>query len=656
MADPPMSRPTPASGPPATAPESAAGEKWRWVSAALRVLEPLSVAALFIFLLERSWLRWPDPLMDFPKNLYIAWRVSVGDRLYDQINNWYGPLSNLTEGAGFKIFGVGLDTMVWMNIALTIGVLWLLRDLFGLMGNRWSVWLGSLVFVVVFAVGEFTPAGNYNFITPYISQATYTFAGVVLMLWALLRHLRSPRWPWPVVAGLGLAIAYLDKPEGLLAAAGALGIYLVARLIYDARTAPGSTNWRKAKSGLAQSCGGLAAGFFALWLPVFFYFWSRGGVAYAWRATNYVPYTMVSGTYRHAIINASVMRVNSGLDHPWDNFVLQLAAGALLAGLCALMVIAAHGWSRTKLPAFGWWAWPAVAIAAGAAGVELGRQSNDWLNFGRALIFPVLVVAFWAVVRAARAGWRRQENFAHALGVAVVGVAASLMFLRMILHGRIDHYGFFMMPLAVLFWIHFMVVEAARSGPGFLPVRGRALLYAVFTFVVLASVRDLLEVDLTAYAGKTFSVGTGRDHFYTWTPEQDSSGLKLNTMIDMFRANIPKARTLAAFPEGIAVNYHLRVPTPLAELEFLPLALSYVGPPHVVEELNAHPPEAVFLFIRDMSEFDAHYFGDSPATGQDIAEWLGEHEVIIASAGKSGSDTLTGHPIDLLVPKLSAGK
>ncbi len=150
-------------------------------------------------------------------------------------------------------------------------------------------------------------------------------------------------------------------------------------------------------------------------------------------------------------------------------------------------------------------------------------------------------------------------------------------------------------------------------------------------------------------------MGVGRDHFYAFPPEMDPSGLKLKTMIEMFQRDTPGARTLATFPEGIAVNYHLRVPTPLAELEFLPVALSYVGPQHVVDELNAHPPDAVFLFIRDMSEFNAHYFGDSPATGRDIASWLSEHEVIIDMAGQPGAQTITGHPIDLMTPKPPAG-
>lgn len=149
----------------------------------LLVAEPLSVAAVFVYMLWRSWLRWLDPLIDFPDTLYFAWRLSEGDLLYKNLATWYGPLPHLVEAAGFRLFGVGLDTVVWMNIALTVGVLLLVRNLVGALGNRLTVWLSSVVFVVVFAFNHDTVAGNFNFITPYAAQATYGFAGLLLVLW-----------------------------------------------------------------------------------------------------------------------------------------------------------------------------------------------------------------------------------------------------------------------------------------------------------------------------------------------------------------------------------------------------------------------------------------------------------------------------------------
>jgi len=239
-----------------------------WWQSTLAMMEPLSIAALFLFLLEQSWLRWMDPLIDFPRSLYVAWRLSEGDLLYDRVMSWYGPLPHLVEAAGFRIFGVGIDTVAWINVAVTALVVWLIRAIFGELGNRWSGWLCTVVFICVFAFAHYGIVANYNFMGPYAAQATYGFAGVLLVVWGLLRHLRSARKAWFGVLGLGLAVAFLDKPEPLLAAVGVITIYLTASFLRQARFRPPATEWRIACKWLAQSGGWLAGGFLCLWIPI----------------------------------------------------------------------------------------------------------------------------------------------------------------------------------------------------------------------------------------------------------------------------------------------------------------------------------------------------------------------------------------------------
>ncbi len=256
----------------------------RWLSLMLRMADPLSIAALFIFLLNQSWLRWMDPLIDFPRSLYVAWRLSEGDLLYDQVVSWYGPLPHLVEAAAFRLFGVGLDTMVWLNIAITVVALLLLRAIFGALGNRLTAWLCVVVFLCVFAFGNYTLIANYNFITPYASQATYGFTGLLLVIWALLRHLKSERPLWLGIAGWGFGIAYLDKPEPMLASAGALGIYFAVGVIRRARQAAPSSDWWGAGRWAMRVLSWLAGGFLCAWLPVLLFF--SAGVAWPMRCTR----------------------------------------------------------------------------------------------------------------------------------------------------------------------------------------------------------------------------------------------------------------------------------------------------------------------------------------------------------------------------------
>ena len=192
----------------------------------LAVADPLSILGLYIYLLAHSWLRWMDPMVDFPRDLYLAWRVSEGDLLYKTLANWYGPLAQLVEGSAFKLFGVGIDTIIWSNIALTAVVVILLRDLFQTLGNRLSGWLAAVVFLAVFAFGHYMANANYNFIAPYVAQSTYSFVGLVVVLWSLVHHLKSERSWWLGLTGLGLAVV------GVAAALMMVRIFLNGRIYH----------------------------------------------------------------------------------------------------------------------------------------------------------------------------------------------------------------------------------------------------------------------------------------------------------------------------------------------------------------------------------------------------------------------------------------
>jgi len=579
----------------------------------------------------------------------MAWRISQGALLYDQLANWYGPLAQLVEAAGSRLFGVGMDTIFGMNIALTAGILFLIRAIFGTIGNRLTVWLCSVVFVLVFMVGSYRIDSNYSYIAPYSAQATYGLAGLLIVVWALLRHLKSERGVWLFVAGGGLAVAYLDKHEPLLAALGALGIYVAARVIRIVRqntfkmSAPNAGRW------LLGVIVWLASGFFSLWTPVFLFFASEGGVGYAFRATNRVVYTMLDPVFVNTVENSTFMRGLFGFDNPWGNFIVQLQAGALLLLVCAALALITWQWTKAQQFSSAWWGYLLAALAV-AAGVCWANWHGplQWIYLGRAIVFPVFIGGAVAAGWCGWSAWRGKGDFNHVLGVAMVGVAAALMFARMALHARIYHFGFFMAPLAVFFVIHLMTVEAARPWAGL--QRANILLPAAFSLIVLCGAAFLGRANVLNYAKKTLEVGSGRDRFYTFESGMSEHGVLLQQMIKVVKDHAPGIHTLAAFPEASAVNYHLRLPSPLAETEFQPVSLAYVGQQHVLDELQAHPPDLIFLHYREMDEFGVKFFGADQASGLGIVIWINAHYVRTGFTGNT-PDTFTGHSIDMYVRK-----
>ena len=67
-----------------------------------------------------SWRTWPDPLIDYGQQLYVSWRLAEGDALYRDVAYLYGPLSPWINAALFRLFGVGLITLVAGNLVIPV--------------------------------------------------------------------------------------------------------------------------------------------------------------------------------------------------------------------------------------------------------------------------------------------------------------------------------------------------------------------------------------------------------------------------------------------------------------------------------------------------------------------------------------------------------
>src|SRR5436190_23730318 len=69
-------------------------------------LDPLAIGCAMAIMLTWSWGSWPDPLIDFGRELYTPWQLSQGKVLYRDVASFYGPLSPYVNVVWFKLFGV----------------------------------------------------------------------------------------------------------------------------------------------------------------------------------------------------------------------------------------------------------------------------------------------------------------------------------------------------------------------------------------------------------------------------------------------------------------------------------------------------------------------------------------------------------------------
>lgn len=557
-------------------------------------------------------MRWPDALVDFWRNLYIPWRLSEGALLYTDVTDWYGPLPSLVAGAAFSLFGPGLDVLVALNTAVALGCLLTLRAVLRQVGDRASAWVGSAVFVLVFCFGQYTLLGNYNFITPYVSQATWGFFGVLLTLEGALANTKdeSPRG-W-LIAGVGLAIAWLSKAETLLAAS----VVPLALTVLRRRLPPRH----------------FFVGFAAVGVPVWLLLTAEGGWGYGLRAFNQVIAFSLSPDVRATLESVPIFRTDLGTDAPLENLLSHLGRGAALLAVIALVALSPRGWQRSR---------PVTAVL-GVAGAVAVVALSDWLRMGRALLLPVVLTAVLSTVAALR-GVKKWAP------LSLLSLAALAMLARMALNVRLYHYGFTMAVLATMVAVHLLVFEAPRFrlAEGAVPPRWLVLGAAA---LVLAGSARLTAHSLEMHGAKKVTVGAGRDAFLAFAPAQQRHPGLVNDMMAAVERYTPGAKTLVVFPDSAAVSYLTRRPSPIPEFEFNPVSLGFSGAAQVLERLQAHPPDVVLLCSYDLRSHGTPFFGATDASGRALAAWVKAHYLPVA-AGPSGPLSVTGHTWDLLAPR-----
>jgi len=77
---------------------------------------------------------------------------------------------------------------------------------------------------------------------------------------------------------------------------------------------------------------------------------------------------------------------------------------------------------------------------------------------------------------------------------------------------------------------------------------------------------------------------------------------------------------VVVFPEGEILNFLSGRPNPIRHQLYLPGYLTAANEPAVLAELRAHPPAAVVLWRRPVSEYDRALFGEDYGTS--IRAWV----------------------------------
>ncbi|HVU15623.1 MAG TPA: hypothetical protein VHD32_01765 [Candidatus Didemnitutus sp.] len=556
-----------------------------------------ALGVLAAWLLSTSWRRWPDPVIDFGKELYIPWRLSQGAMLYVDVDDFYGPFSQYFNAALFRVFGPGLMVLVTANLAIFGGIFALLYAGFRRTWGMAAALVAGAVFLALFSFSQGVPVGNYNYATPYAHEATHgmlVVVGLVAILPAWVLRASRVR---AAAAGLLFGLAAVIKPEFMLAA----GVLIAAAMLLKLRRRV----WNRSEIGWLVAMAVLPTMAFAG------YFSTRvsWGEAFGMAGRGWLN---VVTTTSYTADPAQIRFL--GFDRPAENFVVECKA--TLLALALLGGVALAGWLMSRFRTI---AWRFGFLVVSAAGIAWVSNHADWFEAGRCLSGLMLLYlghVVWGLLR---------RPLADGLVTGTVlrlawTLLASVLLSRMLLFGRTFHFGFYQAAIAG------MIVPAVMLGdlPTWLRVSGwqRAAVTAGVLALLAPGLHVLVAHSQALLRQRTHPVGTGRDLFYTIAPETEPAGDIVAQTAAWLAHEKKPGQTLIVLPEGIMINYLARMPSPVAPFFFFSSATRGDRETALVQKLAARPPDWVAIISRDLREFGLKRYGQGSDPGAQILGWV----------------------------------
>ena len=540
------------------------------------IFPAIVLASAFAAMLAWTWFGWPDPVVDFGRELYVPWRLSEGDALYRDIAYFNGPLSPYFNALAMKLFGVSLATIVALNLVILALLVAMVYRLMLLVGDRLAATLAGLLLVCVFAFLQLGGIGNYNFITPYSHEITH---GITLSFAALLcvkNFVRTARTTWAAGAGLVLGLVFLTKPEVFLAAGGAVAVGILVTL----RSRRVSRKYALAVLGqFAASVlvAPIVAG--ALLLiriaPIDAVRGVLGGWLYLFdpRINQMKFYQRVFGTLSLANTAHSMI-----IDAIWY--------AALAAVVTAVALTLRARWRGSP------WVF-AVALllsSAGMCGIYQLVPTSEWQIAFRGLSIVMVAIVIALLVWTARLRRSTGAIEDRAILRLIFATFALLLLGKVLLNVLLYHYGFALaMPAAMV-----VVAAIASWGPQIIDRMGgsghvvRAAAVALVGLVIFVHLRVYQAI----YAQRDVPVGAGRDRFRA----RDARGLAVDRMVEVLH-KLPPGATVATVPEGVMINYLARRVNPTGYINLMPPEVVMFGQRRILDAFERHPPDYVVLVL-----------------------------------------------------------
>ncbi len=589
--------------------------------------EPWLLLLSGIFMASISWLKWPDLVIDFGEQAYIAWRLSEGAVLYRDIVYFYGPLSSYVHAFLFSVFGPQLIVLIIFNLALVAALTVLIYKLFLFVGSRLSALIAGLTFLVVFAFAQYLWIGNYNFVCPYVYDVVH---GIFLSFLSANQYMgltQNRSTKRLVLLGLFSGLVLLTKIEVSLAwtTAVLIGLFLLFR------------TWRLTRRELWRYGGLFGLGLLLPFLMFTFYFafhmgWNQG------LQVMFGPWTYVLTTSVKSLAFYKSLMGTNALD---KNLIIIFKYLLVWVLFLTALGILNHALRKplARFPLLG-----ILAIILFLLGLQAFQSDIPWLQLMRPLPLVLLGAAAVLIFKL----WKRDHDAPYpgtALVLTTLTLFSTVLLLKIFFNAHVYHYGTALAMPGVLILFKFLIDDLPEKTK---KVSGD---YLFFKGAVAAGISLYIFTHFLVSAGwyskKNFPVAANGDRLIGYNPEVIPHGMIFQITLDILNQEMKEGETLATFPTGTLLNYLARKENSIDSISYNPGTWKLLGEQRVLKDLQATPPTYIAIVYHDFLEFGYRFFGKD--FGIDIYQWISKDYV---SFKVIGHDPLKGKGFGIHLYKL----
>jgi hypothetical protein len=589
----------------------------------------LLIALLGGLMAWMSWNKWPDPLVDFGRELYVPWQISEGATLYRDLSYFNGPFSPYLNALLFRLFPSHLMTLVIFNLLLLAVITALIYGFFLRISDPITATAVSLTFLGVFAFSQHTGIGNNNYITPYSHEMTHgillSFIG--LTIWQAL--MKEAKVSYLFTLGAVNGMVFLTKPEFFVALAGSSGL---AGILLCSKKKFSPKEW-----GRFWGIG--AIGFSAPVIFFLFYLSSSLGVQEALKGIL-TPYQLLS---QKELLDNPYYLWTSGFDHPWENLGEMFKNLLEVSLIILLMIFYAIGLGRIRSSRLRLTIYIFSGIVLCLILPILIRKIS-WLYQVRCLPIVILFSTLYFGYRVIRK--KEEPSFEHSFSFFVLSLFSLLLLVKIILKAQVFHYGFALAVPATLLTVALF--------SDLLPLTIKEKFKNPFPFrvlsLVLIGIFILAHIDISwrAYALKNYTITSSKGTLVTWDPQRLPRGKIIKTTLQELNLRLKPQEGFIVFPEGIMLNFLTARKNPSPFINFMPPELIVFKEERILAAIQKSPPEYILIADKSTEEYGYQYFGKD--YGQKIFGWLMKSYQPVTTIGAPPL-TGAGFGIQILVRK-----